>query len=99
MLLDAPYLPVRERTLGHQVSRAFDRRDPRRSNRLFRSNCQIAARVQQLAGAGEMVLSADVYGQPGVTDLLASFDVAEESGIMKGVEGKLPVFRVRTLGN
>lgn len=65
----------------------------------FGQTVNIAARVQQLAGAGEMVLSSDVYRQPEVTDLLASFDVVEESGIMKGVEEQIPVFRVRTLGS
>lgn len=64
----------------------------------FGQTVNIAARVQQLAGAGDMVLSSEVYRQPEVADLLAGFDVTEESGIMKGVEEKIPVFRVRTLG-
>ena len=65
----------------------------------FGQDVNIASRVQQLAGAGEIVLSADVYHQAEVAELLASFDVTEEAGIMKGVAEKIPVFRVRTLSD
>lgn len=61
----------------------------------FGQTVNVAARVQQLAGAGDIVLSADVYRQPDVADLLEGFEVVEESGVMKGVEETIPVFRVR----
>jgi class 3 adenylate cyclase len=62
----------------------------------FGQTVNVAARVQQLAGAGDIVLSADVYRQPDVADLLEGFEVVEESGVMKGVEETIPVFRVRS---
>ena len=58
----------------------------------------IAARVQQLAGPGEIVISADVYKQSEVADLLEPFDIEEEAGIMEGAEETIPVFRFRTSG-
>lgn len=60
----------------------------------FGQTVNVASRVQQLAGAGDIVISGDVYRHPGVSDLLASFDVVEERGIMKGVEEVIPVFRI-----
>lgn len=43
----------------------------------------IAARVQQLAGPGEIVISADMYKQSEVADLLEPFDIEEEAGPWK----------------
>ena len=63
----------------------------------FGQSVNIAARVQQLAGPGEIVLSGDVYEMPGVASLLSSFDVAETSEIVKGVGETVGVFAVRTL--
>lgn len=65
----------------------------------FGQDVNIASRVQQLAGAGEILLSGDVYNSPEVTEMLESHDVTEEAGIMKGVAERIPVYRVRTLGH
>ena len=64
----------------------------------FGQEVNIAARVQQLAGADEIVLSKDVYDEPGVAELLAAYDVVEDAGIMKGVAEQIPVFRARAAG-
>ena len=64
----------------------------------FGQDVNIAARVQQLAQGGEIVVSTDVYWSPGVSDLLAGFEGGEEDGIMKGVGEMIPVYRVRVLG-
>jgi class 3 adenylate cyclase len=61
----------------------------------FGQSVNIAARIQQLADAGEIVVSEDVYQHPGVSDLLAQFPVAKERGLMKGVEDEIPVYRVK----
>lgn len=64
----------------------------------FGQDVNIASRVQQLAGAGEIVVSKEVFRSPGVADLLGSFHVREEEGIMKGVGETIPVFRIRGAG-
>ena len=61
----------------------------------FGQEVNTAARVQQLASAGEIVLSEDVYRDSEVMAILAPYDVVEESGIIKGVQRNVPVFRVR----
>jgi len=60
----------------------------------FGQDVNIAARVQQLAAGGEIVVSEAVYRADGVAGLLEPFDTTEEDGIMKGVGEKIPVFRV-----
>jgi hypothetical protein len=42
--------------------------------------------------AAEIVLTADAYRSDEVTQLPAPFTVAEQSGIMQGVEETIPVF-------
>jgi class 3 adenylate cyclase len=61
----------------------------------FGQSVNIAARIQQLADAGEIVVSEDVYQHPGVSDLLGQFPVRKERGLMKGVEDEIPVYRVK----
>ncbi len=61
----------------------------------FGQDVNIASRIQQLAGAGEIVVSAGVYRSPGVSELLESFEITEEEGIMKGVRERIPVHRIR----
>ncbi|MGA7281182.1 MAG: DUF5939 domain-containing protein [Acidimicrobiia bacterium] len=60
----------------------------------FGQDVNIASRIQQLAGAGEIVISAGVYRSPGVAELLGSFEITEEEGIMKGVKEMVPVLRI-----
>jgi class 3 adenylate cyclase len=61
----------------------------------FGQDVNIASRIQQLAGAGEIVISGEVYHSPGVEELLESFEIGQEEGIMKGVGERIPVLRIR----
>ena len=61
----------------------------------FGQDVNIASRIQQLAGAGEIVISNEVYRSPGVEDLLETFETLPEDGIMKGVRESIPVLRIR----
>ena len=63
----------------------------------FGQDVNIAARVQQLANGGEVMVSAHVYRSPQVAELLAGYEVTKEDGIMKGVGEMIPVFRVGVL--
>lgn len=65
----------------------------------FGQSVNIASRVQQLAGAGEIVLTGDVYREHGVAEIASQFEVTEESGIMKGVEEVIPVYRLTALAD
>ena len=60
----------------------------------FGQAVNIAARLQGLAGACEICLSADVHDSPGVGQALLGHNVEPAVGIMKGVSGELPVYRV-----
>lgn len=59
----------------------------------FGQTVNIAARIQGLAGAGEILLSGDVHGGPGVVDVLRGCAVASEQANVKGVSEELAVFR------
>ena len=61
----------------------------------FGQDVNIASRIQQLAGAGEIVVSETVYLTPGIEELFDPERVSQEDGIMKGVADMIPVFRVR----
>ena len=60
----------------------------------FGQTVNIAARVQAIAGPGQICLSEDVYEAPGVPDLLVAFPAEREAGIMKGVDEEIPVYRI-----
>ena len=60
----------------------------------FGQTVNIAARVQAMAGAGQICLTEDVYDVAGVPDLLDGSSVEREAGIMKGVAEEIPVYRV-----
>ena len=59
----------------------------------FGQTVNIAARVQGLAGAGEILLSGDVHGYPGVEDVLSGCEVTSEQANVKGVSEMLDVFK------
>ena len=61
----------------------------------FGQSVNIAARVQQVAGPGELVLTADVYGRPEVQVLLEGFEVTATSAIVKGVAESVALYKVR----
>jgi class 3 adenylate cyclase len=55
----------------------------------------IAARVQSLAGANEIVPTDDVLSVPGSTELLAGLAIDAGSVELKGVAGEVTVHRLR----
>ena len=60
----------------------------------FGQTVNIAARVQNLADADEIVVSEDVYDSAGVKDELASFAVESRNAQLRGVEQDMTVFRI-----
>ncbi len=60
----------------------------------FGQTVNIAARVQNLADADEIVVSEDVFDSAGVKDGLASFAVEPRNAQLRGVEQNMTVFRV-----
>lgn len=54
----------------------------------------IAARTQQLAVAGEIYVTSDIYESPGVSGLLAGNEVSPTTGAMAGVTEEIPLFRI-----
>jgi class 3 adenylate cyclase len=60
----------------------------------FGQTVNIAARVQNLADAGEIYLTRAVRDAPGVGELLSSFEVEARTTPLRGVDQEVPVFRV-----
>src|SRR5436190_11302884 len=61
----------------------------------FGQTVNVAARVQSLAGAGEICISEALYTAPRVRDLLAGHDVVEFDAPLRGVEGNACVYRIK----
>ena len=60
----------------------------------FGQNVNIAARVQALADANDVYITADVYHSPGVDDMLKAHRVFPEEVLVKGVSEKLHVYKI-----
>lgn len=60
----------------------------------FGQTVNIAARVQALADANEVYISADVYNSPGVSDALKAHRAVPDEALVKGVSEKLQVYRI-----
>ena len=60
----------------------------------FGQTVNIAARTQQLAVAGEIYITSDVYEAPGVSALLNDYEVSSTTGAMAGVTEEIPLFRI-----
>ena len=60
----------------------------------FGQTVNVAARVQSLAGAGEICISEALYTAAGVDQLLASHKVVEFESPLRGVEGSASVYRI-----
>lgn len=60
----------------------------------FGQTVNIAARVQNLADAGEIFVSQDIYDASGVKEELEPFPVEAKMAQLRGVQQELPVFRV-----
>jgi class 3 adenylate cyclase len=65
----------------------------------FGQMVNIASRVQNLADAGEIFVSQDVYDAVGVRDGLAAYTVEPRTAQLRGVQQELPVFRVGGYAN
>jgi class 3 adenylate cyclase len=74
---------------GHSMAVTVDER-----NDYFGQNVNIAARVQALADANEVYLTADVYNSPGVSDALRAHHVIPDQVLVKGVSEKLHVYKI-----
>jgi len=61
----------------------------------FGQAINVAARVQGLADADEIFLTAAVRNAPGVAEVLQGHDVVEDLAKLKGVEKAVKVYRVR----
>lgn len=64
----------------------------------FGQNVNIAARVQGLADANEVYITADVYESPGVSDVLKSHRIVADQVQVKGVIEKLQVYKIARHG-
>jgi class 3 adenylate cyclase/predicted RNA-binding Zn-ribbon protein involved in translation (DUF1610 family) len=60
----------------------------------FGQTVNIASRVQGLADAGEICISEDVYMSPDVQEALVDCNIDSEQVTVKGVSGKLQVYRI-----
>ena len=61
----------------------------------FGQTVNIAARVQNLADADEIMLSRDVYETAAVKELLRPFRVDPQNARLRGVNEEIPVYRVQ----
>jgi class 3 adenylate cyclase len=61
----------------------------------FGQTVNIAARVQSLADADEIILSKDVYERAAVKELLTPFRVEPQNARLRGVHEQIPVYRVQ----
>jgi class 3 adenylate cyclase len=60
----------------------------------FGQNVNIAARVQGLADANQVYLTADVYNSVGVSDALKAHRVVPDEVLVKGISEKLHVYKI-----
>ena len=60
----------------------------------FGQTVNVAARVQSLAGAGEICISEALYSASGVNQLLMGHKIVEFDAPLRGVEGNACVYRI-----
>lgn len=63
----------------------------------FGQNVNIAARTQQQADGGQILISGEVLSDEGVRELLAETTPERVTGLMKGIAEEIPVYRVAGL--
>jgi class 3 adenylate cyclase len=61
----------------------------------FGQTVNVAARVQALAGADEIVVTDDILSLPGAAQLVAGLQLERSAVQLKGVAGDVPVHRLR----
>src|SRR5204863_5494991 len=60
----------------------------------FGQTVNIAARVQNLAEGDEICITEEVFGAPGVAEILAPYPVARREAELKGVSKGMPVYHL-----
>ena len=63
----------------------------------FGQTVNIAARVQALSAADEIVVTDDVLSLPGAAELVDGLPIASESVELRGVAGKTQIHRIRSV--
>jgi class 3 adenylate cyclase len=77
---------------GHSIAVSLnDRLD------YFGQNVNIAARTQQQADGGQILISGEVLSDEGVSELLAETTPVQVTGLMKGIAEEIPVYRLAGL--
>jgi class 3 adenylate cyclase len=61
----------------------------------FGQTVNIAARVQALSGAGEIVVTDDVLSLPGAAELVADLEIERSAVQLKGIAGDVSMHRLR----
>jgi class 3 adenylate cyclase len=61
----------------------------------FGQTVNIAARVQALSGADEIVVTDDVLSLPGAAELVADLEIEKSAVQLKGIAGDVAVHRLR----
>ena len=64
----------------------------------FGQTVNIASRVQELADAGDIYMSEDVYSFPGVQEAITHSTISPEQVIVKGISEKIQVYKVSRSG-
>jgi class 3 adenylate cyclase len=64
----------------------------------FGQTVNIAARVQALAGANEIVLTDDVLARPGAMEVLTNLPIESSEVQLRGVAGDVRVHRIGRTG-
>jgi len=61
----------------------------------FGQTVNVAARVQGLSGAGEIIVTDDVLSVPGAAELVAGLEIETRGVELKGIAGEVRVHRLR----
>jgi class 3 adenylate cyclase len=65
----------------------------------FGQTVNIAARVQNLADGDEICITEEVYGAPGVAEIIAPYPVAKSEAELKGVSKAMSVYRLARMAS
>ena len=65
----------------------------------FGQTVNIAARVQNLADGDEICITEEVYGAPGVAEIIAPYPVAKSEAELKGVSKAMSVYHLARMAS
>ena len=65
----------------------------------FGQTVNIAARVQNLADGDEICITEEVYGTPGVAEIIAPYPVAKSEAELRGVSKAMSVYRLARMAS